>query len=269
MLEARELMLRRRFETMIAEFTETRDLLARLESNPATSRPTVSKDEAAKARQKDRDKSPAESADSRRTNRRRGSRAGGCAPQARRPKSPEQQLAAERVQAERVVAEHAAHGHETLEVAEAFDAHSSGVDQQSRRHRGAQEPAQRRHRRSASPDCGWPFPRLGDSTARAASRPGGSGKPPSASQAAALAQADTILVDMKQVLDRMLELETFNEVLDMLRSVIAAQEKMQRGDQGPAKTESPRSAGRGLKCTIQKCRSRGIRSPGHIRGVRG
>ena len=32
-----------------------------------------------------------------------------------------------------------------------------------------------------------------------------------------VAQIDAILVEMKQVLDKMLELETFNEVLDMLR----------------------------------------------------
>ncbi len=47
-----------------------------------------------------------------------------------------------------------------------------------------------------------------------------------AAQAAAVAQADVILVEMKLVLDKMLELETFNEVLDMLRQVIAAQEKV-------------------------------------------
>ena len=47
-----------------------------------------------------------------------------------------------------------------------------------------------------------------------------------ATQAAALAQADAILIEMKQVLDIMLELETFNEVLEMLRQVISAQEKV-------------------------------------------
>jgi hypothetical protein len=47
-----------------------------------------------------------------------------------------------------------------------------------------------------------------------------------ATQATALAQADAILIEMRQVLDKMLELETFNEVLDMLRQVISAQEKV-------------------------------------------
>jgi hypothetical protein len=47
-----------------------------------------------------------------------------------------------------------------------------------------------------------------------------------ATKTAAVAQIDAILVEMKQVLDKMLELETFNEVLDMLRRIISAQEKV-------------------------------------------
>lgn len=47
-----------------------------------------------------------------------------------------------------------------------------------------------------------------------------------AAQTAALAQIDAILVEMRQILDKMLELETFNEVLDMLRQIISAQEKV-------------------------------------------
>jgi hypothetical protein len=43
---------------------------------------------------------------------------------------------------------------------------------------------------------------------------------------AAVKQADAILTEMKLVLDKMLELETFNEVVDMLRDIIASQEKL-------------------------------------------
>jgi hypothetical protein len=39
-------------------------------------------------------------------------------------------------------------------------------------------------------------------------------------------EADAILVEMKQVLDRMLELESFNEALDLLRGIISSQEKI-------------------------------------------
>ena len=43
---------------------------------------------------------------------------------------------------------------------------------------------------------------------------------------AAVKQADAILVEMKLVLDKMLELETFNEVVEMLRDIISSQEKL-------------------------------------------
>ena len=40
--------------------------------------------------------------------------------------------------------------------------------------------------------------------------------------------ADQILVEMHQVLDRMLELETYNEVLSLLREIINDQEQINR-----------------------------------------
>lgn len=45
---------------------------------------------------------------------------------------------------------------------------------------------------------------------------------------ASVALADEILVDMKQVLDRMLELETYNEVVTLLRGIITDQEELNR-----------------------------------------
>ncbi len=39
-------------------------------------------------------------------------------------------------------------------------------------------------------------------------------------------QIDAILVEMQSVLDKMLELETFNEVLDMLRQIIDNQQQV-------------------------------------------
>jgi hypothetical protein len=46
--------------------------------------------------------------------------------------------------------------------------------------------------------------------------------------ARAIALADEVLVEMRQVLDRMLELETYNEVLDLLRGIITDQEEINR-----------------------------------------
>jgi hypothetical protein len=45
---------------------------------------------------------------------------------------------------------------------------------------------------------------------------------------AAREQADAILVQMNQILDKMLELETFNEVLDLLRGIIDSQDQISR-----------------------------------------
>ncbi len=44
----------------------------------------------------------------------------------------------------------------------------------------------------------------------------------------AIAQADEILVSMRQVLDKMLELETYNEVVSLLRGIITDQEEINR-----------------------------------------
>jgi hypothetical protein len=44
----------------------------------------------------------------------------------------------------------------------------------------------------------------------------------------ALALADAILVEMRQVLDRMLELETYNEVVALLRGIISDQDEISR-----------------------------------------
>jgi hypothetical protein len=45
---------------------------------------------------------------------------------------------------------------------------------------------------------------------------------------ALVAAADRTLARMQAVLDKMLELESFNEVVDRLRSVITAQEQLRR-----------------------------------------
>lgn len=49
-----------------------------------------------------------------------------------------------------------------------------------------------------------------------------------AALAKSLVQADKVLVDMKQVLDHMLELETYNEVVALLRGIISDQDEINR-----------------------------------------
>jgi len=45
--------------------------------------------------------------------------------------------------------------------------------------------------------------------------------------AEAKAQADLVLEAMKQVLDRMLELESYNELVELLRGIAADQQQIQ------------------------------------------
>jgi hypothetical protein len=47
----------------------------------------------------------------------------------------------------------------------------------------------------------------------------------------AVEQSDAILKEMKAVLDKMLELDTFNDVVEKLRDIISAQEQLNRHTQ--------------------------------------
>jgi len=49
-----------------------------------------------------------------------------------------------------------------------------------------------------------------------------------ASRQRLVAETDRVLNRMRAVLDRMMELETFNEVVDLLRSTISAQEEIRQ-----------------------------------------
>lgn len=203
MLEARELMLRRRLETMIDEFTETRDLLARLDLAPgkAAAEPADKKtDKAAKAAEP------------------------GDAPAAA-AETPEQRLVGQRVHAERVLQNSQRAAHETLEVAASFD----GIRAELINNRvDTEELKSRLKDKIADPLRQIAADRFSELEKQLRDLQAKLADPATAApvQAAALAQADKILVELKQVLDQMLELESFNEVLDMLRSVIAAQEKL-------------------------------------------
>lgn len=199
MLEARELSLRRRFETIIEEFTESRDLLATIQPpQPDSDKQDEPKDADAKGNpagdnQPTEDEVPA-------------------------PISPA-------VQAERVLQNNQRSGHESLQVADAFDEIreemiNNRVDTEelkSRLKEGVADPL-RALVTSRFPPLEERLKQLAAQLAdpRAAV----------AQQTAAVAEMDRILVEMRAILDKMLELETFNEVLDMLRQIIDSQEKI-------------------------------------------
>ncbi len=193
-LEARELLLRRRFETMIEELTDTRDLLAGIELKSA---------------------------------------APSAPPSAESP-SPDnvaevEVAAAQRlspaVQLERVVQNSERSRHEVAELGVAFDdireeLINNRIDTEelkSRLKEGIADPLK------AIAAEGFPpmlekLKQLGGQMA----------DPPQAvkTRTESLAQIDAILVEMQGVLGKMLELETFNEALDMLRQIIENQEQV-------------------------------------------
>ncbi len=200
MLEARELMLRRRFETIVEELTDTRNLSRAL---PWASRtPRTMHRVTPRSRPKAGPREPAdEPAD---------------APKRAVPPS---------VQAERVLQNTQRSSHETLQVALAFDEIreemiNNRVDTEELKTRlkdGVADPLKR--------IVAEMFPKLDADLKKLAGQLADPQAAP-ATKAAALAQIDAILVEMRQVLDKMLELETFNEVLDMLRQIISSQEKI-------------------------------------------
>jgi hypothetical protein len=198
-LEARELMLRRRFETIMDELTDTRDLLASVEVKAS-----VDVENSQGTQQRDDPAIPDE-ADSQ--------------------DDPPRRRISEAVQVERVLQNAERSSHETLQVALAFDEIraemiNNRVDTQELKTRlkdGISDPLKQIVER-----------RFSELLKQLKELSGQLSNPETAvsTQAATVAQIDTILVEMKQVLDKMLELETFNEVLDTLRQIIDAQEKV-------------------------------------------
>ena len=200
LLEARELILRRRFETIIAELADTRDILAGIDlktpSTPAT--PAA------------RDAKP---------------------PEAATPTAANEAALRRKVQAERVSQNVARSRQETLDVAGDFRRiHAELVNNrldseelEARLQRGIIDPLEQLAAKK--------FVGLGTRLAEL-ERALDVGKPKASLSRAielkllALTDTDAILIEMKQVLGRMLELETFNEVLDLLRGVIDAQKNV-------------------------------------------
>ncbi len=188
MLEARELNLRRRFEQLLGEVTETRDSL----TSPAAAEPTAS----------------AESVD----------------PPA--DASPGEATTVAVLEVERAAQNSRKNADETLGVAVAFnDMHeeliNNRVDTEELKLRLKNGIAEPLHRLAAEafPELDRRFTALHQArTSRFATQ--------DTTLAATREQLDVILVEMQQVLDKMAEMETFNEVVDMLRAVIESQKEV-------------------------------------------
>ncbi len=140
-------------------------------------------------------------------------------------KTPEQLLALARLHAERVVQNSQRTSHEIVEVADAFD----GICAELINNRVDTEELKSRLKGGIATPlkelAASRFPEL-EKSLRQLQGVLADAKSAGPVQTEAIRRADKIIVEMKRVLDRMLELETFNEALDLLRGVIAAQEKI-------------------------------------------
>lgn len=209
-LETEELNLRQRFEATIAEMVETRDWLLRLSGQPRQTSGELPGD---------------------------GQSAGDGQPQARSDDTSEgsgpaaateEQQVADRLIIERALQNSRKDAEETLGVAVAFDL----IRQQLINNRVDTEELRLRLkdyiadplRQIAARD----FPDLDRRLALLAQAVTDVDAAPRRQVALqdAVAQADRVIVAMQQVRDKMLELETFNEALDLLRAIIAGQQEI-------------------------------------------
>jgi len=204
MLEARELVLRQRFERMVQEMTETRDLLARLEfSSPASAEAPKKIDLPKKAA------TPA------------GGEPGDDGP----ADSPARQHTLRLLRVQGALGNCRKSTQEVLGVAEAFEdirkqLINNRIDTEEWKNRlqnGIAGPL----RKIADPMFPELERRLDALQAGLDDVRKGPGLRDRAQQ-----QADDILLAMHKVLDRMLELEDFNEAVDLLRNIIKMQDQL-------------------------------------------
>ncbi len=202
-LEARELVLRQRFEQIIREATETRDLLTRMEFGPVAATP---------ASQGEADTDAAEE----------GGTADGEDGVEAEEVSPMRQLTRRTLRVQRALQNSRKNVHETKSVADAFDdierqLINNRVDTEELRFRIAEGIAQPLHAIAdqAIPELERRLDLLQESLEDEKLGP--------VRRDRARQQADEVLLAMQLVLQRMIELESFNEAVDMLRQIIALQ----------------------------------------------
>ncbi|MCD4727999.1 MAG: hypothetical protein K8R46_10075, partial [Pirellulales bacterium] len=202
MLEARELVLRQRFERMLQEVTETRDLLARLDfesdesANPAAA--------------------PA------------GSEPGDKPDNLDAADTPERRAALRLLRVQSALSNCRKNAQEVLGVAEAFD----DIRKQLINNRIDTEELKKRIQegiaRPLHEIAGEMFPELEQRIETLQADLESQGP---ALRNRAQAQADEILLAMQKVRDRMLELESFNEAVELLRKIVEMQKELKEETQ--------------------------------------
>jgi hypothetical protein len=204
LLEDREAMLRQRFEAIIQEVTESRDLLARMDFAPPKKPAAKTAAKPAEKATPDKSAVPVEE------------------PAEPSVSTPQRRLA----DVQQLVQNSRKNAHETLGVAEAFDdirqqLTNNRVDTEELKNRLGPGIAEPLHRIAEQmfPEFERRLETLQKSVADAKLGP--------QRRDVALAQAEDILTAMQQVLRRMEELQSYNELVEKLRRIIKSLEQIQ------------------------------------------
>jgi len=204
MLQSRELVLRQRFESVIKDVTDARDGLARVDFSPpaAAAKPPA----AAKGAEP------------------------GDAPDSQADRSPQRLLAQRTLQVQWAQQNCRKEAHETGSLADSFadireELVNNRIDTEELKLRlegGIARPL-RRIADEMFPELDRRLDRLQADLADPAAG--------SEARRLALAQVDAILLSMRQVLGRMIELEDFNEAVELLKTIIQSEQKLREETQ--------------------------------------
>jgi hypothetical protein len=214
MLESRELVLRQRFESIIQDVTETRDLLARMEFSSKAA-PAAGEKKPSASEKKDAGREPGEAS---------GGEPGDKAA-ASQPVSPERMTALRTLRVERAMQNSQKDAQEILGVADAF----SDIREELINNRiDTEELKQRLENGIASPlrrVANEMFPELDHRLDKLQAAIADENASPE-NLARATQQLDSILAALRRVLDRMIELEDFNEAVELLREIVHDQDRL-------------------------------------------
>jgi len=227
MLKARELVLRQRFDAVIQETTETKDLLARMDfaqgNASGESSPGVNGEEK-------KDSKPAPPDDKPRSAEkpsRAGSEPDDEPTEERSADSPEQRLALHMLRVQRALTNCRKNAQETLGIAEGIDdirlqLVNNRIDTEELKARlqaGIADPLKK--------IAAEMFPEL-ERRLDALQAVLEDMKVAPAARDSAQKQAEAVLLSMQHVLDRMVELQDYNEMVEMLRDIIKMQDQLHR-----------------------------------------
>jgi hypothetical protein len=226
MLKARELVLRQRFEAIIQETTETRDLLARMDFSDVK----LSNEAAAESENKEKKEGTLDAGEKSKNTAKPsglGSEPDDEPSEERSADSAERRLALHMLRVQRALTNCRKNAQETLGVAEAIDdirmqLINNRIDTEELKERlqsGIADPLKKiggemfpeLERRLDTLQTGLEDAKLAPKACESAKK-----------------QADAVLLAMQHVLDRMIELQDYNEMVEMLRDIIKMQDQLRQ-----------------------------------------